>query len=40
MSDCSFGLNAFTPLRSRAIPDRVSNHFTDGANRAQESTDV
>jgi len=31
MSASSVCLDAFTPLRPRAIPDRVSNHFTDGA---------
>ena len=31
MSDCSIGLDAFTPLRSRATPDRLTSHFTDDA---------
>src|SRR5260370_13216358 len=31
MSASSACLDAFTPVRPRAIPDRVSNHFTDGA---------
>jgi formate hydrogenlyase transcriptional activator len=31
MNDCSVGPNAFTRLRSRATPDRVSSHFRDGA---------
>jgi hypothetical protein len=35
MSDCSVGLNVFAPLRSRPIPDRVSNHFIDGARRTR-----
>ena len=39
MSDCSVGLNAFAPLRSRPIPDRVSNHFTDGARRMSTGID-
>ena len=39
MSDCSVGLNAFAPLRSRAIQDRGSNHFTDGASRTSTGID-
>jgi hypothetical protein len=31
MSAPSFGLDALTPLRSSALPDRVSNNFADGA---------
>jgi transcriptional regulator with GAF, ATPase, and Fis domain len=31
MSCSSPALQTLTPLRSRAIPDRVSNHFTDDA---------
>jgi formate hydrogenlyase transcriptional activator len=31
MSASSVCLDALPPLRPRAIPDRVSNHFTDGA---------
>jgi formate hydrogenlyase transcriptional activator len=31
MSAPSFGLDTFTPPRSRAKPDRVSRHFTDDA---------
>ena len=31
MSEPALCLDAFTPLRSRAIPDRISNHFTDDA---------
>ncbi len=35
MSEPSLCLDAFTPLPSRAIPDRVSSHFTDDtASRA------
>jgi formate hydrogenlyase transcriptional activator len=33
------GLSAFTPLRSRAVPDRVRNHFTGGASRASTGID-
>ncbi len=39
MSDCLVGLNAFAPLRSRAIQDRGSNHFTDGASRTSTGID-
>jgi len=39
MSAPSFGLDAFTPLRSSAIPDRVSNDFADdAASRAGAGT--
>src|SRR5258708_4128373 len=31
MTASSVCLDAFAPLRPRAIPDRVSNHFTDDA---------
>jgi hypothetical protein len=31
MSGCTVGLDAFTPMRSRATRDRVSSHFTDDA---------
>ena len=40
MSASSFGLDAFTTLRSRAIPDRVSNEFADdAASRASMGID-
>src|SRR5580658_4330133 len=35
MSAHTLCLDAFTPLSSRSIPDRVSNHFTDVASRAR-----
>src|SRR5271154_3792872 len=38
MSESAFGL-AFTALRPRATPDRVSSHFTDDAAR-RTSTEI